>query len=840
VPVVCYRLALYFGKNIPLVMQHRPLHSEVLQTQGGGVTRNSGTPWIVFGLLVLMAGFVFKDYLLFKKIFFFRGVGSDSMNCAYPYLCNVADQVWQYGFPQWSFNFGMGHNLFPFFLQDPFNIFLYAAGKDHILYGMAFKEVFKVILSGLVFFYYLRQVGLQEVTAMAGSLMYAFCGFMIVGSCWSIFSFEVFNMALLLLAFELLFVQKKFYLFPVAVFLLCISQPFNVYLYGLFIAAYAVLRLFHTKTFTFKRLILLYVRMAGLAIVGMLLSGPMLLENVMQLLESPRGSGVSSVAHSLLSAPPLATINKFELGSCLMRFFSSDMMGTGQYYNGALNYLEVPAFYCGLPCLLLMPQVFHLMEKRVRIVFGVFIACWTAPLIFPYLRHAIWLFSGDYYRGYSFFVAFVFLFYSMLALDALLKGGKISYRVLAVTLMVLFVMLVYPFFPAKELLYYPERPPRYQPLLVFASVALVVYATWLALMRRFGAWPYYQYLFVTLIVAELSYLSAITLNNMEAIDATAVQQRKGYNDHTTDALKYLGETDHSFYRIDKGYFSSFARFFSYNDGMAQGYKGTSSYNSFNQLYYVFYMQLMGISHKEHEYESRWMVGLLHRPLLESANSVKYVLTKGFRLPSWETQFDSIAIFGDVKLLRNKYVVPFGYTYKNYLKESSYNKLTPDQKDMVSLRACVLKDGDEKKYGLQEFQLSDTIMSNGFNNEDHVGNAQDRGVFSAQIYRQYTNELRKDTLVITHFDDRNISGSINLHEDKMMYLSVPYDAGWVVKADGAEQEKIPVFAGMTGLMLKGGHHEVEMNYHLRFLRKGVILSIFGLLLYSVSLFYRKNN
>src|SRR3954467_4097603 len=101
----------------------------------------------------------------------------------------------------------------------------------------------------------------------------------------------------------------------------------------------------------------------------------------------------------------------------------------------------MPAFYIGLQHLLLMPQVFAFLRMRTRIVFAIFIIVWILPIIFPYFRYAFWLFSGGYYRAYSFFVSFFFLFYSLIALENISRSRKINVTVLIVTIAVLFFAL---------------------------------------------------------------------------------------------------------------------------------------------------------------------------------------------------------------------------------------------------------------------------------------------------------------------------------------------------------------------------------------------------------------
>ncbi|MCW3121263.1 MAG: hypothetical protein JWQ38_755 [Flavipsychrobacter sp.] len=742
-------------------------------------------------------------------------MGSDSENYLYPNLYNSASYISKYGIPKWSFNFGMGQNIFPFFLRDPFDIFIYIAGKDHIFYGTVYKEFFKILAGGVTFYYYLKSLSRSNYTSLIGALLYSFCGFTILGSGWQIFTFEAFNMALLLLAFEMLYTKQKWFLFPIAIFLISMSQPFNLYVYGIFLIAYVLLRHIQTNTLTIKNLTPLFLRMMGLGFIGMLFSGPFLLEIIVQMLESPRGSGNNSYANLLSQTPLFSIAPPLEIGTSVMRFFSNDIIGSGTDFKGWTNFLEAPLFYCGLPCLLLMPQIFPFLEKRIKFAFILFITIWIMPIIFPYFRRAFWLFSGDYYRAYSFFVAFFFIYYSLQALDLIIKLKKINIIILIVTIVTLLALLYYPYFDDDIV----------NPVIsIFICVMLVVYGGLLFFISRQNSPSYLKYIFLIAIMMELVYLCSTTVNDRRAVTADELSKKADYNDYTIDALKYIDQVDHSFYRVDKTYASSPAMHYSINDGLAQGYKGTSGYSPFNQEYYIYYLQLMGISNKTVEIESRWAIGLTSRPILETENRVKYMLAKDKVNPLWYLICDSLTMIKDVKIFRNKYVLPVGFTYDHYLKESAFENLTITQKDFTTLKTCVVKDADVNKVaGLTEFQLKDTIAQFGF---------------SIALYQQCVAAMSRDTLVVKQFDETILSGTITATADKMMYITIPYDAGWKLKVDGQPTDKIVLDGGMTGVMLKKGNHTIEMVYDLRYFKLGVGLCLIGILLYGGLWFYLK--
>ncbi len=778
--------------------------------------------WLVsLGLIFIVAFIVFKDYLTFDKAYMFKDIGSDTFNGLYPYRYYTADQVAKGHFPTWSYDWGIGQNIFALIFRDPFDIFLFIGGKDHIMYGIIYKELFKILLGGVTFFFYLRTMKLSNFTSVAGSLMFAFCSFMIIGGAWNYFSYEAFAAALLLLAFEKLFVEKKWFLFPIAIFIIAISTPVNLYIYGLFLALYAILRCIQTGITDIKGIASVFLKMIGYGSLGLLLSAPFLIENIFVTLESPRGNGSSSYAHILSSTPMFSIADNMNLGTSVMRFFSGDILGSGNDFKGVQNLLEAPMFYCGIPCLLLMPQVFPFLAKRVRIAFIVFAAVWLLPIIFPYFRYAFWLFTGDYYRAYSFLVALMFLFFSMQALDMIIQKRKINLVTLIVTVIVLFILLNYP--------YFPDRSIVSSSIFTFVCTLLLAYAGLLFFMGKQNSPVYVKYIFLGLVFCEVMYFSNISANERDAVTAAELTQKVGYNDYSMEALNYVRANDHtnSFYRIDKNYWSSPAMHGSLNDGMVQGYHGTSSYNSFNQGNYISYLGLFGVVDISNELTTRWASGLNTRPILESENRVKYILARGNINPLWYSICDTLGTFGNIKLFRNKLMLPIGYTYDKFLPESAFKSLGNTQKDFVSLSTCVVSDKDVTKVaGLAPFQLRDTIAPN---------------AFSIDIYKQRIDELAKDSLKVAKFDESEISGTIDLATDKMMYISIPYDDGWNLKVNGQKTDKIKLFSGMTGIMLKKGHNDVVMTYHQRYIGAALMMVLLGLLAYiGLGVFtWRKN-
>jgi len=98
-----------------------------------------------------------------------------------------------------------------------------------------------------------------------------------------------------------------------------------------------------------------------------------------------------------------------------------------------------------------------------------------------------------------------------------------------------------------------------------------------------------------------------------------------------------------------------------------------------------------------------------------------------------------------------------------------------------------------------------------------------------------NRLADEQLEITSFSDTKITGNIDVIEDGILYLSIPYEKGWTVKVDGEEVRTAKVLHSMLGAEVSAGHHTIELEYIPEGLVTGVIISGTALILCGVVAF-----
>ena len=768
--------------------------------------------YFFIAVLTIVAVIVFRNFLLFHKIFMYKDIGSDTLNTFYPNFIESANYLKKFGTLSWSFNIGMGQDGTTFIYNDPISLLIYLFPVDKIAYLLGYKVAATMVAGGIVFYAYLRTMGKSLFASMAGGLMFAFSGYMVVGGEWYVFSVEALNTALVLLAFELLFRRNILWPFPIAYFLMAIYSPFILFLVTVFLIVYTVFRYIQEGEKPIKDLIILLLKMAGLGAIGVLVSTPYLVDAVKVLQESARASGPDSYFATLSSTPVFGLVSPLELGTCIERFFSSDILGTADAYKGLDNYLEGPLFYCSIPCLLLVPILFGYLDKRQKTLFGIVLAIWLLPVIFPYFRKAFWLFSGDYYRTYSLYVALIFIIFSVTCLDKLVQQKRLNIILLASVTLSLILIQLFPYFGNIKAVN--------ESIATGAKLYILAYAVVLFWMsRQQSDIPKFAFLFI--LVTELAWFSSVSVNRNSSITANEWKDKIGYNDYSNEAISFIKGNDNSFYRIDKSFGSSPAEHRSLNDAMVQDYYSTSNYYSFNQKYYLQYMRANKVISASNESESRWCPGLINRPILQSLNSDKYVLSKETMYLANDPIHDSIAKFGDVIVYRNKFQLPLGYCYDTYIKYSDFEKFSLTQRDFTSCHSAVVNDADTGLVrNVKQMHLRDSLMPSSFN---------------VEMLKQYFKALRQDTLTITSFNPAHIKGNIDLKASKIMYLSIPYDLGWHLNVDGKPQSILLLSNGMTGVILGNGRHEIQLDYEPVYRTEGGLAAIGGLLLFAGVLF-----
>ena len=772
-------------------------------------------------LLLTLLMTVFGDFLFGDKLFLFKDIGSDTLNVYFPQLVHIAEYLHTVGIPKWSFQQGLGQNILPLSLGDPFNWILYLMGGQSLAFGIVWVEVLKMFLAGMLFYGFLRERGLGNYAATIGGILYPFTGFMLIGAGWYIFTSQGALMALMLWGFERFFQKKSWWMFTLSVFLVAMNMVFDLYLLGTFVLIYAALRCLE-EDWTADRIVRLYTSIACYGVLGLLMSSFLLVSTVEQILNSPRVSGESAFFATLMARSPYSLVDAAQHASIWGRLFSNDFFHGGGYeikagayellYKGAYNYLEAPALYCGLSILLLLPQVLLHLSRKKRIIYIAGLGLLLLPLFFPFLRNTLWLYSGDYYRVFSLFVSIGLMIWGLHSLDLISKKGHVNLVLLGATFGFWLIIMFAPFYGTPGIVVNTGILPILVGFLIFHAAAI-------AMMH----WQAYRHAaaiaLLVLISLEAMYMGANTYSSQRATVSKSefTQQKVGYNDHTKDALTLIKQKDATpFYRIEKiGYYSSGAMHRSLNDSKAQGYYASPSYHSFNQKNYIRFLAELDIIDPKDENQTRWSPGVVTRPLIQLLTSTKYTLTSGEVPRFWHIHLANV---GNIDVLYDPYFLPFGFTYNAIISERVFSQLSKAneslEKQVALLKALAVAPAD-----MIAFEQLPVIDAASFDAN-----------YTSALLEADANRLREEVLEISEFSQNHIEGNITLAKPKALFFSIPHDSSWKVLVNGHEVPFYRANLGFIALPLPQGQHKVELYFEPPYWTASLLASGSGCILY----------
>ncbi len=762
------------------------------------------SPKAVYAVLMIMTTFagivVYRDYLTFTNLFLFKDIGSDTLNIFYPKYVHVADYFREYGVAMWSFCEGMGQNIYPGSIASPIGWFHLILGREFLAYGLGYEAAIKVLVMASLAFFYLNLVFECRYTALVGALIFSFSGYLVASGTWYGHGTKAVYFVFALYCFERLYKRNSWILFPFAILLSLGSQ---LYFYGIFFFLYTCFRyISDSERFDTRDFGLLWTKLAVIGFLAILISSPFAAA-IVRILQSPRVSGDLTYTNTLAESPIFALADASHYATVILRTFSSDLLGTGSAYRGWYNYLEAPAFYCGILTLVLFPQVVRTLNQKQTIVYAVFLGIWIVIIIFPYFRYAFYLFRGDYYKSaLSMFVPFTLIFYSMRALRHIRRTGTINVPLLIATVIGLLLLLHFP--------YFGDSSPVNRDLQLLISVLVVVYAAMCYVMATGTAVlrGRIQWVLLAVMCGELIWLSSITVNDREALTSKEFESRTGYNDYTVEALDYIESVDSDFYRIEKYYSSTPANFANSSDGKVFGYYGTPSYSSFNQKFYIRFLRDTEIIRPDQETDTRWAPGVGGRPVLMAVCGVKYSLSKDENPEIVTTGYaDEIALFNDVKVLKNRLFLPMGFTYDMFITRSEFLALRKFQKDAALLEAFVIEDEDKHHF-------------EGFSSRDPATITQN---FRRSSYQRLLQDSPRSLMKISEHSHNTIRGSIETEKRRLLFFSIPYDSNWSARIDGEPATVHLVNCGFSGVIVEPGHHDIALEYRQPLLKERLAVS-----------------
>ncbi|MCG6892166.1 MAG: YfhO family protein [Desulfobacteraceae bacterium] len=781
---------------------HRRVSSTILKR----IDEENGTAWCVLIIgLTVPAIILYFDTLVFTKFYIFRDTAIDTYVQFWPYYAYISRTLLSGQLPFWSFGLGLGTNMYRGDMFDPFMLFPMLAGNDLLPYLLGYAQFFRIVTSGILFFLYLRTMGIRRYYAIIGSLLFAFSGHNILRGSWWHYSTEVVSFAFLLLGFERFLMQRKFLTLVLSVSMFLILQPFYWFHYTVILFLYGTYRYISLNGFQFSRTVSFLSRLCFWYGLGLGLGGFLLIPGALEIFKDPRFVGNPNSLFDQLTCAPLFRIN--DISVLITGFLRTVAIHIGFLPKWKSDTLGSPLFYCGLSTLILLPQVFN---KRVsgRKGYVILLMLCTAYVLFPFFQYAVNAFMSNYYKVSSLWIIWAFIFISIHILQQTIEGDSLHRLLLLAGVIGIGSALVY-------IVIYRIGINNFNAFnfngFISAIVFLVVYLILFMMLSFKSMKNIALILFLLTVFTEVIVVSALseTMTHRKKLNSQYPKERIGYYDHTLEALEYIRSIDNNFYRIDKSYNSVYL-----NDALFQNYNGTKSYWSGNTKSTLNFIRELGVPlgrGGRHHY----IIGFWERPMLNTLIGVRYFLSleRQEEPPNGYAYLHSV---NGIHIYRNKDYLPLGFLYTSYIPLKAFRKLPPEEKDIVLLKAVVLE-GENFPFPLPEADLNE------------IGSP-----LEEQEYREAIRQRKKVSFAVQRQEQNDIFGKISCPEKGLLFLSIPYHKGWTVSVDGERQEMHLANCGFIGVFLDQGDHDVHLHYRPFYLREGIFLSLISMVFLCILL------
>lgn len=729
---------------------------------------------------------LFHDFLFGDRYFAFLDVGSDTYAYFVPQMIHLASPAnWA---SAWSFSVGLG-GVAPF-SAGPFTLLGIAGGPEHVLDLRIWVYLAKIFLGGAAFYGFALAIGSRRETARVVALAYSFCGFIVVDGQWDPLATEFAAYALILWAIARLPNHRSIWPIPLSIMFAAYGGAFmfsvGVFLVYAFIAA--CIASGRPGLTARNWLASILPRCA----IGMMLSAPVVLPAVFQLLASPRVTGMQSAfgdrLREMLSMNDGTTI-MIELAG----LFHKNLLGVGSRHFGWMNYLESPGFYVGMLPLLLIPQLWHGARagRRILAAGGIALCLFIAV---PAIRYVAFGFGLDYFRVNNLWVSMLLLALFARALEVVALRGVDS-RLLAATAIALGLVLE----QVRTSLFPP--PSLEHELRVAAAAGAGLILLGLLAGKRLG-WPRFATAALILVAAESVVVNYPSYHKKR--EAVTRDTPGYYSDGTIDALAFLKRRDPGFYRIEKTYISG-----SLCDALVQGYMGVKSYSSHSAGVVGYFSDLQLIPQRSRiKNFTNYLPNFGDRFVLNTLNGVKYIFSQA---PVDWPGFHKIHEARGVSIYENELALPLGVVYVQQYPRDRMGQLSTQARDMTMVNAAIV---DRLRGDLPRVFDPRQLMR------------QDPA-WLEKNYVMPAKSLQSRGLTVEKSSPGHLAGTLQSDEPGILVLSIPFAKGWSVTIDGAEQQVFSAQLGMLAVDVTAGPHRIEARYALPGLIPGLFIGVLGL-------------
>ncbi|MBN3554013.1 YfhO family protein [Fictibacillus nanhaiensis] len=115
----------------------------------------------------------------------------------------------------------------------------------------------------------------------------------------------------------------------------------------------------------------------------------------------------------------------------------------------------------------------------------------------------------------------------------------------------------------------------------------------------------------------------------------------------------------------------------------------------------------------------------------------------------------------------------------------------------------------------------------------------KAIFDPMIdYKAHVQTLKQNTMKNIKTDSLSFTGTLKSKKSGILFLSIPYNKGWIAKVDGKRTDIIPTHYTYSGIKVNAGTQNIELYFIPQGLLVGVVISAISIICLIVYSFRRK--
>ena len=764
---------------------------------------------IALGYLV-----VYFNFLDDTSFFAYRDMGSDTVDQYVPYYLDLIRKVSSGSLGTWNMNYGLGASFMSYqsWTLDPFCLIIVPLtlllGQQRLSLVLVITQGVKMLLCGLLFDHVLTFYCRLPLSRIFGSVLYAFCGFLMLWGQHYWIGASIVMSTLMMLMLELLMQRwsmPRFWGLAVASAASIVMSTYSGFAVMLFSLAYALLRIPVTTNSTGVRSYLSsFWRLALPVACGVLISCVTLVPYGTAMLQE--SSRVVSTGQAPLSERMLGYARSF-VPLKWFPYLISRLLGNGLVSVSAelpqslvpateafrqTNVYEMTQMGFSVAGIILLLQFawweFTQAERREKTLVAIAIALCILYCVNYFLPALSNVFSAVRYRA-SFALAAPICIAMAMAWEHCILEGKLNIPVFVAGAVTTVIIL------AWSLLHTLDG----RLICLYFSLALSVLVVLGAVMTRsrVGRSKLVVVLFAAVALSS-SIVDGFVITNSRAwcTKSDFPKADTYYESDMSAALKFIESQDGEgpgTYRISMAMDDL-------NAALTQGFMGVDSYNStINSNIEMFYQNLWpGAIRKISAYQAT-RDDMIH-PALQRMLGVRYIASRG-DVPI--DGYEPLASFGSIKVLKAQGQTSLVTVFESTTSESSVQSRTPQEREELIQSTAIVSDNAPKGFQNLGHNSGDTITS---------------------VSTPAKARVNSQT---------SVSCSTSTSSKTVCMFAIPYAKGWSAEVDGV---RVPTFRanyGFVGVALQPGSHKVSITYHPLGTNVGFAISASGIVLALVA-------